>query len=60
MVLGGTPVFWGGGVGPEEEGLAEPIGNRFTREGFRCCGGEGGGGGLKPMGGPEVGAGEGF
>ncbi len=60
MVLGGTPVFWGGGVGPEEECLTKPIGNRFTREGLRRSGWEGGGGGLKPVGGPEAGAGERF
>jgi len=60
MVLGGTPVFRGGLVGPEEECLTKPIGNRFTREGLGCSSGEGGGGGLKPVGGPEAGAGEGF
>jgi len=60
VVLGWAPVFRGGGVGSKEEGLAEPIGNRFTREGFRCSGGKGGWGGLEPMSGPEAGAGEGF
>ena len=60
VVLGWTPVFRGGGVGPEEQALAEPIGNRFTREGFGCSGGEGGGGSLEPVGGPEARAGEGF
>ena len=60
MVLGGTPVFRGGGVGPEKECLTKPIGNRFTRERLRRSGWEGGGGGLKPVGGPEAGAGEGF
>lgn len=58
--MSGAPVFRGGGVGPEEQALAEPIGNRFTREGFGCSGGEGGGGSLKPVGGPEARAGEGF
>jgi len=60
MVFGGTPIFWGRGVGPEEECLTKPIGNRFTREGFGCSSGEGGRGGLEPVGGPETGAGEGF
>ena len=60
VVLGWAPVFRGGGVGPEEQALAEPIGNRFTREGFGCSGGKGGGGSLEPVGGPEAGAGEGF
>ncbi len=60
VVLGWAPVFRGGGVGSKEEGLAEPIGNRFTREGLRCSGGEGGGGRLEPVGGPEAGAGKGF
>jgi len=60
MVLGGTPVFGGERVGPEEECLTKPIGNRFTRERLGCSGGEGGRGGLKPVGGPEAGAGEGF
>ena len=60
VVLGWAPVFRGGGVGSKEEGLAEPIGNCFTREGLRCSGGEGGWGGLEPMSGPEAGAGEGF
>ena len=60
VVLGWAPVFRGGGVGPEEESLAEPIGNRFTREGFGCGGGEGGGSSLEPVGGPEARAGEGF
>jgi len=60
VVLGGTPVFRGGGVGSEEEALAEPIGNCFTREGFGCSSGEGGGGTLEPVSRPEAGAGEGF
>jgi len=60
VVLGWAPVFRGGGVGSEEEALAEPIGNRFTRKGFGCSGGKGSGDGLEPVGGPEAGAGEGF
>ena len=60
MVFGGTPVFRGGGVGPEEECLTKPIGNRFTREGLGWSGGESGGDGLEPVGGPEAGAGERF
>ncbi len=60
VVLGWAPVFRGGGVGPEEQALAEPIGNRFTREGFGCSGGKGSGGGLEPVGGPKAGAREGF
>jgi len=46
VVLGWAPVFRGGGVGSEKESLAEPIGNRFTREGFGGGGGKSGGGGL--------------
>jgi hypothetical protein len=60
IVLGGAPVFRGGGVGSKKKTLAKPIGNRFTREGFGCSGGKGGGGSLEPVGGPEAGAGEGF
>jgi len=60
VVLGWAPVFRGGGVGSEEESLAEPIGNRFTGKGFGCSGGKGSGDGLEPVGGPEAGAGEGF
>ena len=60
VVLGGAPVFRRGRVGAQEESLAEPIADRFTREGFGCSRWEGGGGGLKPVGGPEAGAGEGF
>ena len=60
VILGWAPVFRGRGVGSEEQALAEPIGNRFTREGFGCSGGEGGGSSLEPVGGPEARAGEGF
>jgi len=60
MILGGAPVFRGGGVGSRDEALPEPFGNGFAGKGFRGGRRESGGGGLEPVGGPKAGTGEGF